>query len=596
MSRESKRKYSKFRSKVLKILLLTGIIPLLLISFVSLTIVVKTRLENISELQSQIIDGTSERIKRYMDRKMGAFNLLTDLNVDNISEVRDGSLKFFAEGLKESAGDVYELSFIDKYGKEVVKVSDVQGVEPPILKDISEKKGFQETISGRNYFGPVEYTLAGPVVEMASQIENKNRKIIGVIWAEISLNPIREMVSQSKVGKRGFIYLIDGQGNLIASSNKILGLPGKKFGYIPQVRDVMNGNVHNGLRKEDRYINLLGQRVIFSGKPLKGTKWFIISEWPWEDAFSVVGVMLSSFLAIILVSLLLIVLSSLFFARLVVKPIETLSRGADEISRHNFNYRIDIKTGDELEKLGERFNKMTQVLKENEELRDEFVFIAAHELRAPVTIVKYYLSMILNGDFGKLGKEMRKPLEISQKLNERLVKLVQDLLEVARGEAGRMEIEVKPVLISKSIREVLEEFKEKAEQKGINLIYEEPEREIKVKADPCKLKEVISNLVDNAIKYTVDKGDIIISHEIQDQYLVTHVKDNGIGIAKKDINKLFSKFYRVKAKETRDIEGTGLGLFICKQIIDKMGGRIWVESSLGKGSVFSFSLLLKGFN
>ena len=594
MLRESKKRYSTFRSKVLRILLFIGVTPLLVISFVSLAIVIKTRLESISELQSQAINGTSEKIERYLDQKMGAFNLVIDLNPDNISEIDLNSLRFIAKGLKESAGDVYELSFIDKYGKEIVKISDIQGIEHPPLKNVSEKIGFREAISGKNYFGPVEYTLAGPVIEMASQIENKDRRIIGVIWAEVNLNPIRKAISKIKIGKEGFVYLVDGRGNLIASSNAGLGLPGKKLGYIPQIKDLIKGNTRNDPVKEDRYVNPLGQKVFFSGRSIEGTKWFIISEWPWEDAFSVVGVMVTSFLGIILVSLVLLIFSSLFFARLVVRPVEILSQGADEISKGNLNYKIHIKTGDELEKLGERFNKMIQVLRENKKLRDEFVFIAAHELRAPVTIVKYYLSMILNGDFGEVGEEMKKPLEVSQKLNERLVKLVQDLLEVARGEAGKIEIKVSPVSITKSISEVLEEFKEKAEKKGIKLVYKGPEKEIKVKADLYKLKEVISNLVDNAIKYTINGGDIIVKNEIRGQMVVTHIKDNGVGIAKKDINKLFSKFYRVQAKELRDIEGTGLGLFICKQIIEKMNGKIWVESQLGRGSTFSFSLPLAG--
>jgi len=586
------KKYSNFRSKVLNVLVLTGVIPLLIISVISLVTVVKTRLENISELQSEVIEGTSEKIERYLDQKINVFNLVIDLNPENISGVKKESLEFIAQGLKEAAGDVNEITFVEKYGKEIVKISDIQGLTPAPLKNIKERESFKKAISGENYFGPVYYTLLGPVMHLASQIENKDRNIIGVIVAEISLNPLEREASQVKIGREGFVYLIDEYGSLIFSSNKDFARQGEDLSYVPQIKDVVDGNSHNGLAKEDRYTNPLNQKVIFSGNRLERVKWSVISEWPWKDAFLVVEVMIEGFLWIMLITLLLIVGSSLIFARLVVRPIEALSKGADEISKGNLDYKIDIGTGDELEKLGERFNNMIKILKENEELRDQFFFIATHELRAPVTVTKAYLAMILEGEYGKLNKKMRKVLETSQNLNERLVKLVHDLLEVARSEAGKIEIEVEPIMAVKVIKEIVQEYKEPAAKKDIKLVYQEPEKEIEIMADSYRLKEVLTNLIDNALKYTLKKGKIEITHEIKDKNFITHVKDQGMGISKKDMENLFTRFYRVKNEKTKGIVGTGLGLFICKEIIQRMNGKIWAESELGKGSTFSFSLPL----
>jgi signal transduction histidine kinase len=587
------KKYSQFRTKVLKILLFTGIVPLLIIAFVSLFTVVKTRLENISELQAQALSATSERIERYLDQKANVFNLVIDLNPDNISEIAFDRLEFIAQGLKDAAGNVNQLCFVDKYGLEIVKMSGKENDESAALENVSKNQGFQAAISGTNYFSPVKYFPSGPIIEMASQIENKNRNVIGVILAEINLEPITAEVSQVKLGREGFVYLIDGNGNLIVSSNANFASTGENLSSIDLIKDTMAGNAHNGLSEKDRYSNRLGQKVIFSGRPLDAIDWFIVSEWPWGDAFSIVQIMIVRFFGIILATLILIVALSLVFARLVVKPVETLSRGADEIAKGNFDYVIDIKTGDELEKLGERFKKMITVLKENKELRNQFVFIAAHELRAPVTVIKGYLSMILEGDLGEISQEMREALKISRELNDRLVQLVHDLLEVARSESGKIKIEVKPTSVQKIVRPILEEFEKLAKEKEIKLIYEKPKREIKVLVDSYRLKEVISNLVDNAVRYTPKgKGDIIISHKIEESNLVTHVKDSGIGMAKKDMGQLFTKFYRIKTKETREIPGTGLGLFICKELVKRMGGDIWASSQLGRGSTFSFSLPL----
>ena len=460
------------------------------------------------------------------------------------------------------------------------------------MKNVSQEDIFKTAITGENYIGPVYYTLNGPIMHVASQIENKNRQIIGVISAEISLEQIEKELSQLGVGEEGFIYLVDRRGNLIVSSNKNFARQGENLSHIPLVADVLKGKTHNGLSEKDRYQNALGQKVIFSGQPLEMTGWAVILEWPQQDAFSVVGVIIRNFLLVLFGSLILIVALSLFFARLVVKPVENLSKGASEISKGNFDYEIKIKTGDELEKLGERFNEMRKVLKENRKLRDEFVFIAAHELRAPVAVIKGYVSMIMDGSAGSLSPKMRELLSPVAQSGQDLNKLVEDLLQVARSEAGRIEIKVEPVDLAEQMKAVLRELKVVSDKKSIELVYNPQSNPPKIMADPGKLKEVIKNLVDNSIKYTPEKGAITIAHEIKGEMLAVHIKDNGLGISKEDQKKFFQKLYRVKTEKTEKIKGTGLGLWIIKQLLEKMNGEIRFISEEGKGSTFSFSLPL----
>ena len=589
---DSNKNYSQFRTKVLKILLVIGVIPLLIISVVHLVTVVKTRLENVSELQLQVLQGTSQKIRRYLDQKTDVFNLVIELTPvpKNISEVSLSSLNFLIGGLKEEAGDVKEISFIDRDGQEIVKREGGENSTSLVLENVAGREDFQTTIEGVDYFGPINFTSEGPLMRIASQIENREKEAIGIISAEINLELLEEVISKVKVGSQGFVYLIDGEGNLIASSNKNFARPGQNLSQISLIEDTLKNKIHEGKSLEDIYKNSLGDRVIFAAAPVGGIKWFLISEWPWRDAFSVVEMLIRGTLVIIVAALSLIMILSLFMARWVVKPVEILGKGADEISKGNLDYRINIKTGDELEKLGSRFNKMIKVLKENQELRDEFVFIAAHELRTPVTVINWYLEMILNGNFGKVEREMKKALDTVDSSNRRLIKLVQDLLEVARSEAGKMEIKVEPVLIGDNIKEVLKGLERLAAEKKIQLIYQELDKTTKAMADAFKLKEVISNLVDNAIKYAIKPGKITINHEIKDNFLITNIKDEGMGISDDNIKKLFTKFFRVKNRETQDIEGTGLGLFICKEIVERMKGKIWAKSQLGKGNTFSFSL------
>ena len=235
---------------------------------------------------------------------------------------------------------------------------------------------------------------------------------------------------------------------------------------------------------------------------------------------------------------------------------------------------------------------MAKGLKRLSELRDEFVFIAAHELRSPVTVIKGYLSMTLEGDAGPISPRVKVFLEKTQSANNRLTQLVADLLEVARSEAGRIVIETTPLTIEEPTRATLGELKLLAGEKSISLDYTASENLPNVLGDSDRIKEILVNLVGNAIKYTQKGGKIHVFHEIDGGNLITHIQDNGFGIAKKDQKKIFQKFYRVQTEKTKDTTGTGLGLFIVKQLAEKMNGAVWFVSEKGKGSTFSFSLPL----
>lgn len=339
--------------------------------------------------------------------------------------------------------------------------------------------------------------------------------------------------------------------------------------------------------------NLLSfKEAVFSGLHIKALDWYVFSEWPVKDAFGLIGnILYGSFFATIVILIFIIVIAS-YFTNKIVKPIKVLSGGAKEISEGNLDHEIVLKTGDEFEALGGQFNNMIKVLKDNRKLRDEFVFIAAHELRTPVTAIRGYLSMVLEDTFGKVPEKIKENLIIANKSNDRLVQLVQDLLEVARSEAGKMKIETKAVNIKERVNTVIKELKSLSLKKNIKINYF-CEKDFIVLADEYKLSEVLVNIIGNAIKYTVDNGSIDINHEIKDGFLITNIKDHGIGMSEKQMKKLFTKFYRVQTDVTAKIEGTGLGLFICKEIIERMNGEIWVESEEGKGSVFSFSLKSK---
>ena len=226
-------------------------------------------------------------------------------------------------------------------------------------------------------------------------------------------------------------------------------------------------------------------------------------------------------------------------------------------------------------------------LKELDKMKDEFLSIASHELRTPMTIVKDYVSVMLN-DKG-ISQENREMLEKVFVSTQRLIALVNDNLDVSKIESGTMQFEPTEFDISKLAFEVKDELTEKYTKKKQKV--EVQVGNYNVKADRNKIHQVLMNLIDNAIKYSPDNGLIEVTFMQIENTLVTTIFDNGSGIKPENMSKLFQKFERVGDANTQQtIIGTGLGLYLCKMIVEKSGGEIRAESEEGKGTKFIFTL------
>lgn len=224
-------------------------------------------------------------------------------------------------------------------------------------------------------------------------------------------------------------------------------------------------------------------------------------------------------------------------------------------------------------------------IKEVDQMKDEFISMASHELRTPLGIIRGYASMILEGTFGKIeNPEIKKSLDRIMDSTKRLEELVEDLLNVSRIEQGRLSIEIEKIEIEPIIEEIASQYKISADEKKLSLEYIKPSGKLPlVLADPERLKQVLINLIGNAIKYT-EKGSVKITTELKSDKLEIKVADTGIGISSEEQKRLFEKFYRVKSEKTAKISGTGLGLWIVRQIIELMKGKIYIESMKGVGT------------
>lgn len=245
-------------------------------------------------------------------------------------------------------------------------------------------------------------------------------------------------------------------------------------------------------------------------------------------------------------------------------------------------------------------NILKQVILQNEELlradsmKTEFISIASHQLRTPLSVIKWSLSLILKADKKNFTEEQRESIAQAKASAETVIKLVGNLLNLSRIEQGRLEHHPQETDIIPIIKEIVKDAKAMADKKEVKVSAEYPQEKIVLTLDPLLFKEVVQNLVDNAIAYNRPKGTIRVIVKKKDANWLIHVADTGFGIAPEDMKNLFTKFYRGSNARAIRPDGSGLGLYFIKRIVQIHGGRISVESEQNKGTVFTVTFPVHG--
>jgi signal transduction histidine kinase len=254
--------------------------------------------------------------------------------------------------------------------------------------------------------------------------------------------------------------------------------------------------------------------------------------------------------------------------------------------------KVEDQRKEELQIISDSLAKANERLRELDNTKTEFISIASHQLRTPLTAIKGYLSLLLEGSYGTLSAEITDVLEKLNLVNRNLIQLVEDLLNVSRIDAGRIKYSFEPLQIETLVAERVDMFMPIARDRGIELGLRLPKTPLpKLMIDPAKMREAVSNLIDNSIKYT-EKGSVVVSVElVADDTVRILVEDTGIGFSKEDGAKLFGKFVRTQETTKVYVSGTGLGLFVGKSFVEAHGGRMWAESDgQGRGSRFYVEL------
>lgn len=581
-----------------------GLGPLILMGVIALWIVTVTHRNSVATMETQLLSQKVAEIDKFIKETIGLFEVRVGYAETSIISDRDQ--KFLLAKLLEENAFIVEASFSDLTGKETSKYSRIQDATYAQLSNIALLPKFQTAKNSQSYFGPVYYTLQGPMMTFAAPVLNRNNQIIMVLAGEISLSVLNDILSSARLGKNGYVFLIDQYGTIVASADTSLLY--KNVSESTWIQTLLAGKPHTGLEKDDKRTGLLGIEVLAAGLPLQN--WGIIAEWPTRDAFSVITTIQRQVIAFSLLTVVGVGLLGWLVGRKILEPLSVLKKGAQRIGTGDFDYKIEITTRDEIEELGEVFNRMGEDLKRLEELKaaqikaealaaslkkekelskmkDEFMTNTSHQLRTPLSIINWSLELLLEAG----SVEDQKPFisDLKEGL-EQLNVIVRDLLTVSEFGPGFKNSSTKQVNLLEVFNKVAKDREQSFAKKQIQWEAHIPEGAAVLVGDSLALQNVLEHLLDNTLIYTPEKGRVTATLTAENQNLHLKVQDTGIGIPEKDKASIFTQFFRATNAVSMRNVGTGLGLYICKNIVEGHGGKIWFESEEHKGTTIHITL------
>jgi len=289
-----------------------------------------------------------------------------------------------------------------------------------------------------------------------------------------------------------------------------------------------------------------------------------------------------------------VILLTFVITRGILRPLKIIKAVVMKVGRGDLSLRIKKTGAREIEELQDAFNRMITRVERAQKMKTEFVSLAAHQLRTPLTAIKWSTRMVIDGDAGPVNKEQQELLEKASESTDRMLNLINDLLNVARIEEGRYLYHPAFSKIDDIVKNMVQLYQDIALQKGIKLEVEILKGKVpRVLVDAEKIKLVVQSLLENSLHYTLKKGRVTVRvlHDTKEVKVV--VEDTGIGIPKEQESRIFEKFFRATNAKKVEVNGSGLGLYLASNIMKAHGGKIWFTSKEGKGSIFTFTLPIK---
>ena len=572
--------------------------------------------QDAAALQSELASVTGERVRNFVRRKIERFSD----NADALSFYPLGSKQqqLLLDLLVKNDSSFTEASIINSQGMEVVKVSDRKVYFPSDLTDQSKSPKFIKALKGEDYISPVyTSTQAQPFVTMAIPFWGAAQSIVGGVSAEADLSFLWEVIGKIHFATAGYAYLVDEHGNLIAHGDATLVLKRPNLRQVAGVQKFLRNPAHSDSTPAQEGRGLLGKPVLATYAPVPELGWAVILEEPIDAALANVETLKRSALVFLAIGLFVGAAVIAWMSGRMTGPIRDLHEGAKIIGSGNLDYRVNIETGDEIEWLGEEFNKMAGELKvfyatleqkvkdkthelekTNSQLeqanrslvnaskaKDEFLNIMSHELRTPLNVISGYAQILKDGVLGRIQPEQDHGLRTILVQSKELLRMINEVLQVGSLEGGNVSAKFAAVNLRDFFADIRSTY-EVLPQKGIPLYWNIPDKLPMVNTDGEKLKHILQNLINNAIKFT-EEGSVTISARHISQAIEFKVKDTGIGMPNETLPSIFQMFRQLDGSGTRSYGGAGVGLYIVKKFVELLNGKIEVESVLDKGSTFT---------
>ncbi len=457
--------------------------------------------------------------------------------------------------------------------------------------------------------------------------KNNEKVLQGVLAINLRLSEINQFLAELDISQRGEAFIIERNGDLIASSTKEqpsrtnydpktgkdkrqrLNAQGSQEPLIRQtamyLQQYFSDYKHIQTREQLRY-EYQGEDQLIEVMPInneQGLDWLIVVVIPENDVMARINDNTRTTILLCIVALIVALLVGVLTARWLINPIKELEQAAERLSLGNWAENVPAKRQDELGSLALSFNRMAAALRDSfknlekknadleemDKLKNEFLANTSHELRTPLNGIIGIADSLIDGATGELPEETAYNLQMIIASGTRLTNLVNDILDFSQLRHKAIQLQLKPVALKEMAEVVLTFSKPLLDNKPIELINQVNADLPAVLADENRLQQILHNLVGNAIKFTA-KGQIHIKAERKKEGVLIQVSDTGIGIAKEKQNRIFESFKQADGSTAREYGGTGLGLSISRQLIELHKGYIGIESDLGKGSVFSFWL------
>ena len=518
--------------------------------------------------------------------------------------------------LLKLAPAIAEIRSVDAEGKERIKVSRVDVDEIDSGRRWEGNSTFLKArLNGVDYSTTYFKDGSEPYLTLGV-LENEKGKGLqsgGNGWVtliELNLKFVGDVVREIKVGRNGKALVIDNENHLVAHPNISYVLRRTDVSPLPQVA-ALRAEVRSGkpaLPNSVTGASLDGTPVLTTYAPIGVAGWWLFVEQPMSEAFGPIYDSMIRTVILFVFGALLALAVSYFLARRLSKPILILQRGAARIGAGDMSTRIKIKTGDEVEFLADEFNRMAAQLQEYtaglerkvaektaqlelaNQHKSEFLANMSHELRTPLNAVIGFSEVLKEQMFGPLNDKQKEYTRDISASGQHLLSLINDILDLSKIEAGRMDLEASTFSLPVALENALTLIRERASRHNLKLESNiEPGIET-IFADERKVKQILINLLSNAVKFTQPGGRIGITVRRNGSVAEIAVSDTGPGIAPEDQERIFEEFRQLESTDSAKHEGTGLGLALAKRMVELHGGKISIQSEVGKGSVFTFTL------